>query len=375
MTKVSELVSQNVASAIINFNTWGGFDVNWLKGKIINFMGDSLTIGGSPLGIMSRPFPLIVGEILGCTTNNYGIGGSKLSGTDGMCERVLNMDLTADVNVIQGGCNDWDQHIPLGKITDTTNATVYGALDLLCVNVINNYPNTINYFILPPKSSVNVGNILYNLKDLNDAIVDIANKYNFIVIDMYYGAPNLSPFIDILKTRWQTDGTHFNQAYAELFFAPKIARALLSGTSNYISREHSTIDLGDYKISVNMPVTGALAFVPLTGLVENISSKSVLLVNDTLKILEGGIYDIYFSMQTLANWSGTASISIVINGVGLCGATNTFTTARADGASYLQCQRKVKLVKDDIVTFIVLSTTNTSVDKNPSSTFIQIKKI
>jgi hypothetical protein len=195
---------------------------NWLYGKTINFISDSIGVVGYP------NYPTVVGQMLWCKVNNYGISGDKLTGVSGINARVLNMDTSASVNVILGGTNDYTWNTPLGNITDTVNTTIYGALNIMCNNLVATYPNAINVLMTPLKRS-RASDIptTYPLESVANAICEIAKKYNMMVIDLHNEAPNFNPNIAGLKDRWETDGLHPNTAYITTFLANKIAKNLL----------------------------------------------------------------------------------------------------------------------------------------------------
>lgn len=186
---------------------------NWLKGKKINFISDSMGAIGT------KTLPTLISEKLNCTVNSYAISGNTISGTGGIAERSINMDTASDVNIIFGGTNDWTWNKTLGSESDTTTATVYGALKVLCENLIATYPNAINMFITPLKRSklADAGVTNYLIEDVVKAICDVCSKYNVLVLDMYNNAPNFNPNISTLNSRYTSgDGLHPNDAYLSI---------------------------------------------------------------------------------------------------------------------------------------------------------------
>lgn len=206
---------------------------NKLSGKKINFVGDSITRGvGGNLngGIVEKPFPTIIQENTSCVSNNYGIAGSTIGG-DGttineitgvamgyqpMINRLNNMDINSDINVIFGGTNDAlaDRQVPLGEFNDTTNLSFYGALRNICVYLLNNFPTKYNFFVTPLKrQNQETGNRFgLTLKDYADAIVEVANYYGFPVLDLYNEMGG-TPLNSTWKNNNMADGTHPNQNY------------------------------------------------------------------------------------------------------------------------------------------------------------------
>ena len=104
----------------------------------INFLGDSITRGswylnGTWQGYMDNPYPAVIAEILNCTSNNYGVSGSKIvsNGESGFADRVNDLP-PADVNVMFGGVNDLSSS-NIGFENSTSIDTVYGALKYIAL--------------------------------------------------------------------------------------------------------------------------------------------------------------------------------------------------------------------------------------------------
>lgn len=202
-----------------------------MAGKTVNFIGDSITYGydGATQGRVTKPYPTLVGEILGCYINNYGISGSTIGG-DGktstehnilgntpMNIRYLDM-ANADYVLVLGGVNDYtvDRRIPLGVKGDVTNLTFYGSLKILIEGLIEKYPNSRIGFITPLRKmndrNLNVyGN---HLKEYRNAIIEMCEDYSVPVLDLFMQGgcyANMS--------NWRTDnlpdGLHPNQLFYE----------------------------------------------------------------------------------------------------------------------------------------------------------------
>lgn len=226
-----------------------GLENNWLEGSVINFIGDSILVVGT------TPFPQLVANILKCTANNYGISGDMLSGSSGINTRIAGMNANAKINVVAGGTNDWNWNVPLGTINDATNTTIYGALDVIALSLIANFPNAINVFMSPLKRSkvADAGATNYTLQTVARAMADVAKKYNILFIDNYDDMPNYNPNIATLKIRWAPDGLHPNDAYLTTFFANKVARSLIGLESNtkVVSIEANTPTWDATKLTVS----------------------------------------------------------------------------------------------------------------------------
>ena len=201
-----------------------------IAGKTINFLGDSITYGfdGTNSTRVSKPYPTIVGEILGAKINNYGMSGSTIGG-DGKTSTEYNVlgntpmniryaDMAnADYVLVLGGVNDYtvDRRIPLGIKGDTTNLTFYGALKILIEGLIRKYPNSRIGFITPLRKmndhNLNVyGN---HLKEYRNAIIEMCEEYSVPVLDLFSKGGCYAH----VSTDWRNsnlpDGLHPNQEF------------------------------------------------------------------------------------------------------------------------------------------------------------------
>ncbi len=118
-----------------------------LAGKKIAGLGDSITYGFIP-----RNYPGYPGRInswldytaskMGAEPLNYGISGSTLAyhaTRNPMSRRFSSIPDAADLVIVMGGTNDVRNGIALGAMGDTTDATYYGALDVLANGLLNKY--------------------------------------------------------------------------------------------------------------------------------------------------------------------------------------------------------------------------------------------
>ncbi|MBE6674990.1 MAG: SGNH/GDSL hydrolase family protein [Ruminococcaceae bacterium] len=176
-----------------------------LKGKKINFIGDSITEGHrveNPENI----YPNILKRSLGLAeARNYGVGGSRIArihnpqgypSDEDFNMRAERMDSDFDVVVVFGGTNDFGHgNIPLGKMGDSDVYTFYGALKTLCLYLINNYPDKQIVF-MTPLHRLNE-ELDYNkrleeknpnarpLCDFVNAIREVCELYSIPVLDMF----------------------------------------------------------------------------------------------------------------------------------------------------------------------------------------------
>lgn len=187
---------------------------NPLKGKKLNFLGDSITYGSGS----SHPFTYYLEQKYGCTCRNYGIAGSTIQYDENrnpMCIRYAEMDDDADIVAVMGGTNDYWNNKPLGTMGDTTNTTFYGALDVLINGMIAKYPAALFYMVTPPHGD-NGGNFdgsaksnSGSMQDIANAVKEVAAKYAVPVLDVF-NAGGLYPSISAQKDLFYSDGVHLN---------------------------------------------------------------------------------------------------------------------------------------------------------------------
>lgn len=138
-----------------------------LKGKKINFLGDSITEGCGTSG-MEYGFPWLLKQRLGLAeARNYGIGGTRIaaqlacggSGEDrNYCDRALQMDPDADVVVLFGGTNDYGHgDAPMGTPEDRTENTFWGGCHVLFERLKARFPQAA-VVVLTPLHRTNEGN-------------------------------------------------------------------------------------------------------------------------------------------------------------------------------------------------------------------------
>ena len=123
----------------------------------INFLGDSITVG---IGAKDNfGYVDYIEKLSGAKCNNYGFNGSRIAKQKvliegecidrNFCVRVDSM-VDADIVFVLGGVNDYGAgDAPLGKITDNTNDTFYGALHVLYSSLIEKYHNSMIVIVTP----------------------------------------------------------------------------------------------------------------------------------------------------------------------------------------------------------------------------------
>lgn len=198
-----------------------------LKGKKVNFLGDSITIGGG-VSCSEDCYVSIFERISGTTARNYGRGGTRIAKQKKPSKeirfdmdfigRVDEMDEDADVIVVFGGTNDFGSgDAEMGDITSMDGYTFYGALNILCNELIERYPEATIVFMTPlhrtsEKDELNSLGVPHKapLSAYVDAIKEVAAYYAFPVLDLYR-VSGLQPCVETIREKYMPDGLHPNK--------------------------------------------------------------------------------------------------------------------------------------------------------------------
>ena len=210
-----------------------------LKGKKINFLGDSITEGVGCTDA-TKTYHQLMKEKYGLSdARNYGIGGTRLAKQVKPSEnarhdldfpmRAAEMDKDADAIVIFGGTNDFGHgDAPIGTPSDRTPETFYGALHYLYTYLMTEYPSA-NIFVCTPLHRQTENNPDMKgkiLSDYADMIKEVARYYSLPVIDLFanYG---VQPSIQPQREKFMPDGLHPNDN-GHILLCERIANFILS---------------------------------------------------------------------------------------------------------------------------------------------------
>lgn len=160
-------------------------DFSSLSGKTWNAVGDSVTA--------ENKYPVSVASRCGLTVRNCGLASSTIAINNtylqnlSIVERVLGLNgntpyADADIWTIFGGINDILYETPLGKLGDTDNTTLYGALSNICA-YIRSQPNNPKLILITPYQLKTLDGEYQ--KQLTKAILQVAKVYSCPVIDLY----------------------------------------------------------------------------------------------------------------------------------------------------------------------------------------------
>lgn len=215
-----------------------------LKGKKINFLGDSITQGVGT-SAPQHMFHAVLAAQYGATARNYGISGTRFAQQNAasenpsfdrnFCDRVAEMDSDADIVVVFGGTNDFGHgDAPLGTPADRDKTTFYGACHTLFSSLIKKYPAAAIVVMTPlhranednPRGDGYKATDYGTLLDYVRIIREVAEEYALPVLDLFaYG--NIQPKLEEQRLLYAPDGLHPNDA-GNLIIARKLGKFLES---------------------------------------------------------------------------------------------------------------------------------------------------
>ena len=197
-----------------------------LTGKKVNFLGDSITVGVGVKDPANR-FPDRLAVRYGLVARNYGIRGTRIARQRipsenpvkdlDFCGRAEDMDDDADLVLVFGGTNDFGHgDAPLGKMSDRTPDTFYGALHTLYTALLTKFPSAVIVVLTPlhrlqeddpAKNTFREGFV--PLGRFVTAIREVAEYYSLPVLDLY-ASSGIQPNVPAIRERYVPDGLHPN---------------------------------------------------------------------------------------------------------------------------------------------------------------------
>lgn len=193
--------------------------------------GDSITYGADLIigGRVESPYPTLVNEILGLKSfENKGVSGATLSANDQgltcMTDVITSYSSKTDIIGVLGGVNDYNRNLPLGDIDDNDTSTIYGSLHVSMSHLSENYSDVFVFYMTPYKEYFHgvlwsdINSQGYNLEDVANAIKEVAEIYDFPVLDLL----EEGNFESIMYND-DCDGIHPNQEFITNVMAPQIA--------------------------------------------------------------------------------------------------------------------------------------------------------
>lgn len=195
-----------------------------LKGKIINFLGDSITQGcgvSSPKAI----FHSVLKEKYGIKeARNYGEGGTRIARQGEITSLVRDRDFIlratdmedADMVVVFGGTNDFGTgQAALGLPSDTTMYTFYGAVQVLIDNLKKQFKHIV--FITPLHRLNEDGRGAWKPEGVTQmplceyvkAVKEVCNRSSVPVLDLFFDDDLLGNDPEWCR-EYMPDGVHPN---------------------------------------------------------------------------------------------------------------------------------------------------------------------
>jgi len=193
-----------------------------LQNKKINLLGDSITEGACVTSAKKIYHQILKEESGLAEARNYGMGGTRIARQKHISDIVVdnndfnirceNMNVDADIIIVFGGTNDYGHgDAPLGKFSDRTEYTFYGACHLLFEKLIEKY-NKSKIIIVTPmhRDGDNILNFDgYTLKNYVNALIEVALYYNLSILNLFEDK-ELNPNIANNNEKYFADGLHPN---------------------------------------------------------------------------------------------------------------------------------------------------------------------
>lgn len=206
-----------------------------LEGKIIDFLGDSITEGVGVTDRDNNRYDNVLKKMCNLkATHNYGIGGTRFAHQSVpsekprhdlcFCGRVYDLNVDADIIVVYGGVNDYIHgDAPIGSFGDETPATFYGAVRFLMNYLTTAYPDKLIVFMAPARicfkdltgyepsnRAVKKADAL-PLYSYVEIIKKTAELFQIPVLDLYQEL-GIDPMREEDRLQYTVDGLHFNDA-------------------------------------------------------------------------------------------------------------------------------------------------------------------
>lgn len=206
-----------------------------LEGKIIDFLGDSITEGSGVTDKENNRYDHVLKKACNLkAAYNYGIGGTRFAHQMVpsekprydlcFCGRAYDLNPDADIIVVYGGVNDYIHgDAPIGEFGDQTPATFYGAVYFLMNLLKSTYPGKVIVFMTPARISYGeLSGFAPSNRPMKkpDALplygyVEIIKKtaalFDIPVLDLFHSL-GIDPMKEEDKLLYTVDGLHFNDA-------------------------------------------------------------------------------------------------------------------------------------------------------------------
>lgn len=213
-----------------------------LKGKIINFLGDSITEGCGTSGQEAVYHGVLKKMYQLKEVRNYGIGGTRIARQREITNPIVDrdfivrageMDPNADIVVVFGGTNDYGHgQASLGNINDRDVCTFYGAMHTLVLNLIKEYYDKVIVFMTPLHRHNEYGEGTWKPEGVEQrplceyvrAIKEVCEVYSVPVLDLF-SMGELRGNVPEWCREYMPDGLHPNDKGHEII-ARKLGKFL-----------------------------------------------------------------------------------------------------------------------------------------------------
>ncbi len=202
-----------------------------LEGKVIAFLGDSITEGHGVRDIENARFDHVIQKKCHLkAVYNDGIGGTRLAHQTVasekprydlcFCGRAYNLRPDADIIIVFGGTNDYGHgNARFGTLADQTPDSYCGAVEFLMTLLPELYPKAQVVFFTPARREADEekSNREMKLADAQplqayvDVIVEKGREHGIPVLNLYETL-GIDPNLEEDRTKYTTDGLHLNDA-------------------------------------------------------------------------------------------------------------------------------------------------------------------
>ena len=210
-----------------------------LERVTVNALGDSYFEGNGIgkentwLGLLGKKYKMVM--------NNYGKGGSTVSNKvnkNPMCERYMNMSSKADIILVEGGRNDFNQEVVIGNAGGTDTTTFSGALNVIIDGLQEKYPNAmivcISNWNFPGTKNGN------NYSDFANAMKAVANDQGVYFIEACNpSVSGVDMTNELFRAKYcikESDISHLNEAGMKLVM-PYFEKALAACYTDFLSKK------------------------------------------------------------------------------------------------------------------------------------------
>jgi lysophospholipase L1-like esterase len=189
-------------------------------GKKISILGDSILYGVGLNDRVKENISTLLQNMTGAIVTNYGISGTKVSGTasNSFCKRFPDVSKGADLTIVFGGTNDyWHKSTNIGETTSTDINTFCGAINNIIDYHCKNNGTSELLFVFPFSQAYNGTSCETNhgygtFAQFRDAMKTICARRGIPFLDLYSESGMDVANNATHKSLFTTDGVHAKPA-------------------------------------------------------------------------------------------------------------------------------------------------------------------